>query len=136
MSQVDESNYKLDDSVTDRQLLFRMARELTQMRGMLAQVIKYMIDAESEIPEKMRRFIMYYHDVHDIVNLYHEIGVEPEDYIKKEMERCHDRYRQLLQDLHLDEGTFGKVRAEMAKDKMNRYDHTRQIAAPKKEGET
>jgi len=89
-----------------------------------------MVDAESEIPEKMRRFIMYMHDVHDIVNLYHEGGQEAPQHVKREMERCDDRYRQLLQELHLDGGTFEKVRREMAKDPENRWEHTRFL--PKK----
>ncbi|MGH7239315.1 MAG: hypothetical protein ACREHG_04520, partial [Candidatus Saccharimonadales bacterium] len=65
------------------------------------------------------------HDVHDVMNLYHEQGHEPPDYIKREVERCDDRYRQILTQLHTDGGAFEKVRAEMAGDKANRYDHTR-----------
>ncbi len=107
--------------------LERCSRELTQIRQQMSKVISYIIDAESEIPEKMRRFIMYMHDVHDIVNLYHEMGQEAPQHVRREMERCDDRYRQLLQELHLDGGTFEKVRREMAKDPENRWDHTRLI---------
>jgi len=105
--------------------LQRCSRELTLIRKQMSKVISYIIDAESEIPEKMRRFIMYMHDVHDIVNLYHEMGQEAPQHVRREMERCDDRYRQLLQELHLDGGTFEKVRREMAKDPENRWDHTR-----------
>jgi len=105
--------------------LERCSRELTLIRQQMSKVISYIIDAESEIPEKMRRFIMYMHDVHDIVNLYHEMGQEAPQHVRREMERCDDRYRQLLQELHLDGGTFEKVRREMAKDPENRWDHTR-----------
>jgi len=122
--------------VTEKELhleavyLERCSRELTLIRQQLSKVINYMVDAESEIPEKMRRFIMYMHDVHDIVNLYHEGGQEAPQHVKREMERCDDRYRQLLQELHLDGGTFEKVRREMAKDPENRWEHTRFL--PKK----
>ena len=105
--------------------LERCSRELTLIRQQMSKVISYIIDAESEIPEKMRRFIMYMHDVHDIVNLYHEMGQEAPQHVRREMERCDDRYRQLLQELHLDGGTFEKVRREMAEDPENRWDHTR-----------
>jgi len=98
---------------------------------MMTEVIKYMRDAESEIPERMRRFIMYMHDVHDIVNLYHENGQPPPQWVLREMERCDDRYRQILDEMHKDGGTFEKVRREMAKDPLNRWDHTRQLAKPK-----
>ena len=105
--------------------LERCSRELTQIRQQMSKVINYIIDAESEIPEKMRRFIMYMHDVHDIVNLYHEMGQEAPEHVRREMERCDDRYRQLLKELHLEGGTFEKVRREMAEDPENRWDHTR-----------
>lgn len=127
----DEVEFKLDNSLTERDLLFRACRELTTMRQMLTKVVNYMVDAESEIPEKMRRFIMYMHDVHDIVNLYHENGQIAPRYVLEEMERCDDRYRQLLEQMHTDGGIFEKVRREMAADPKNRWDHTRQLAKPK-----
>jgi hypothetical protein len=109
----------------------RISKEIKQIREMMSKVINYMVDAESEIPEKMRRFIMYMHDVHDIVNLYHENGQPPPPHVLREMERCDDRYRQLLTEAHTDGGTFEKVRREMATDPENRWDHTRQLTKPK-----
>ena len=111
--------------------LKRMADDMKLIREMMSKVINYMVDAESEVPEKMRRFIMYMHDVHDIVNLYHEGGQTAPRHVLAEMERCDDRYRQLLEEMHLDGGTFEKVRREMAKDPLNRWDHTRQLSKPK-----
>ncbi len=73
----------------------------------------------------MRRFIMYMHDVHDIVNLYHEGGQSAPRHVTQEMERCDDRYRQLLEELHSEGNAFEKVRREMSKDPANRWDHTR-----------
>jgi len=105
--------------------LHRIARDMATVKEMVAKVVNHMVDAESEIPEKMRRFVMYMHDVHDIVNLYHENGQPPPAHVLREMERCDDRYRQLLAEQHTDGGTFEKVRREMAKDPANRYDHTR-----------
>lgn len=105
--------------------LKRIADEMKKLRQMVSEVVNYMHDAESEVSEKMRRFIMYMHDVHDIVNLYHERGLDCPDYIMREMERCDDRFRQLLAEAHTDGGTFEKVRREMAKDTANKWDHTR-----------
>jgi hypothetical protein len=124
----DEDN--LND-LSEKQLLLRIAKELKIIRENTGKVIYAIHDAESEIPEKMRRFIMYMHDVHDIVNLYHEGGQVPPPYVLREMERCDDRYRQLLEEYHTDGGAFEKVRREMAKDPLNRWDHTRQLAKPK-----
>lgn len=116
---------------SDSVYLERISKEMKQIREMMAKVINYMVDAESEIPEKMRRFIMYMHDVHDVMNMYQEHGQEPPEHVKAEARRCDDRYRQLLKELHLDGGTFEKVRREMAEDPENRWDHTRQLTKPK-----
>lgn len=124
-----EEDDKLPDNQTE--LLKRIARELTTIRQGVGKVLFAISDAESEVPEKMRRFIMYMHDVHDVSYMYEERGLSVPEHIRREMERCDDRYRQLLQELHLDGGTFEKVRREMAKDPNNRWDHTRQLTPPK-----
>ncbi len=114
--------------------LKRIDANMKLVREMMTKVVNYMVDAESEVPEKMRRFIMYMHDVHDIVNLYHEGGQQVPRHVMAEMERCDDRYRQLLEGMHSDGGTFEKVRREMAEDPLNRWDHTRQLTKPKENG--
>src|SRR6266403_1697899 len=116
---------------SDRDLLERIARELKTIRELTSSAVFALREAGSEIPEKMRRFIMYMHDVHDIVNLYHENGQPPPSWVLREMERCDDRYRQLLTEAHTDGGAFEKVRREMAEDPENRWDHTRLLTKPK-----
>ena len=116
--------------------LEHIARDMQTMVGLLGKVITYIVDAESEIPERMRRFIMYMHDVHDVMWMYHENGQEPPEYIKVEARRCDDRYRQILAELHSDTGAFEKVRREMAADPFNRYDHTRLLLKQTHKGES
>ena len=113
--------------------LERMGRELKTIREMMSKVINHIVDAESEIPEKMRRFISYMHDVHDVSYMYEERGITVPPHIHREMERCDDRYRQLLNELNFDGGKFEKIRREMAADPENRWDHTRLLPKPKKE---
>lgn len=105
--------------------LARLARDMQAIRSMLTEVVNYMKEAESEIPEKMRRFMMYFHDVHDIKYMYEEHGQPPPPHVVKEIERCDDRYRHLLEDLNLDTGAFERVRQEMSKRTGNRWDHSR-----------
>jgi len=112
---------------SEKVYLERIAWDMATVKQMLAKVVNYMVEAESEVSEKMRRFIMYMHDLHDVTFMYTQMGHEPPPHIKREMERCDDRYRQLLEEAHTDGGTFEKVRREMAKDPLNRWDHTRQI---------
>ena len=107
--------------------LERIAGDIKILREQLGKVITYMVDAESEVPEKMRRFVMYMHDMHDVKNMYQELGLEVPDYVMREVERCDDRLRQTLKEQHSEGGTFEKVRREMAKDTENRWDHTRQL---------
>lgn len=116
--------------------LNRQSRELKTIRELLAQVANHLINAEVEVPERMRRFSSYMHDVHDIKYMYEEQGHDAPSHILREMERLDDRYRQILKELHLDGGTFEKVRREMAGDPENRYDHTRLLFKPEKADET
>lgn len=111
--------------------LERIARELKSIRELVQKAVHSIVQAESEVPEKMRRFAMYMHDVHDILLMYQQIGQEPPEHVKYEARRCDDRFRQLLSEAHTDGGTFEKVRREMAKDPFNRWDHTRLLTQEK-----
>jgi tRNA G18 (ribose-2'-O)-methylase SpoU len=118
--------------MTDNELKV-LKDDIHSIKNMLAKVVNSMVEAESEIPEKMRRFVMYMHDMHDVKNLYDEHGQAVPSWVLREVERCDDRLRQLLQELHTDGGAFEKVRREMAKDVDNRWDHSRAITGPRKE---
>jgi hypothetical protein len=124
----EEPEYKLDDSVTERDLLFRIARELTTMRKQNTELLGFFRDAEAEVPESLRRFANYMHDVHDIIFVYESRGQPCPAYIVEEMERLDDRYRQILKTHNTDGGAIEKIRREMAADPENRWDHTRQLS--------
>lgn len=79
-----------EDDVSDHDLLLRIARELKIIRELVSKGINAMVDAEAEVPEKMRRFIMYMHDMHDVKNLYDEHGTQVPAYVLREVERCDD----------------------------------------------
>ena len=108
----------------------RLAREVSSVRQLVTQVVQYIREAESEIPEKMRRFMNYMHDVSDVRYMYESLGHPLPAHLLRELERLDDRYRQLLKEMHLDGGSFEKVRREMASDPENRWDHTRLLYAP------
>lgn len=110
--------------------LNRIAREMATMRSMVVEIIKYIRDAESEVPEKMRRFMNYMHDLHDIKYMYEELGHPVPPHHLREMERCDDRFRQLIAEQNAAGGAFDRVRRDMASDPMNRWDHTRQLPPP------
>lgn len=109
----------------------RQSRELTTVRQLLTDVVNYARDAESEIPEKIRRFMNYMHDLHDIKYMYEELGHAVPQHHLREMERCDDRFRQLMEKMNTDGGAFEKIRREMADDPKNRWDHTRLLSKPK-----
>jgi hypothetical protein len=104
------------DEEANASVLERIARELTTIRQLLSKTSNAAADAESEVPQKMRRFAMYMHDLHDMTYMYETRGHPVPSYILREMERCDDRFRQLLEELHVDGGAFEKIRREMAKD--------------------
>lgn len=114
-----------EEQISDNVLLSRIARDMQTVKQMFTEVVFYMKEAEHEVSEKMRRFIMYMHDLHDVSYLYESRGLPVPPHVTAELERCDDRYRQLLEEANAPGGTFEKVRREMAKDVNNRWDHTR-----------
>lgn len=124
---------ELENQLTDRDLLLRIARELKTIREGVGKALFAMHEAEAEVPEKMRRFANYFHDIVHIKGEYVTLGIQPPKWLDEEMERCHDRMRQALIELHTDGGAFEKVRRNMAQDPNNRYDHTRQLSKPKEQ---
>jgi len=118
------------EEVSDSDRLRMIHTEIKTIRDLVSKAVNAMIEAESEVPEKMRRFIMYMHDMHDVKNLYDEHGIPCPPYVLREVERCDDRLRQILETLHTDGGAFEKVRQEMAADPNNRWDHTRLLSKP------
>lgn len=108
-----------------------IARDIRELLLLVREVVKYMKEAESEVPEKMRRFIMYMHDVHDVAYMYEERGLAVPPHVLREMERCDDRYRHLIDDASIDLGWLERVRSEMTQRQGNRWDHSRLL--PKKE---
>lgn len=124
---VNEPEFKLDDSITERDLLFRIYRELKVIRENTGKALFAMHAAEAEIPESLRRFMNYMHDIHDVKYMYEELGHPVPGHLNDELQRCDDRYRQILKTLHTDGGALEKVRRDMAADPDNRWDHTRQL---------
>jgi hypothetical protein len=116
----------------DEANLKNLARDMRQILLEVREVTKYMKDAESEVPEKVRRFIMYFHDVHDMQNLYNELGLVPPKHIRQEIERCADRFKHILEDQYNTDkdGTFERVRQDMTERGGNRYDWKNALAKP------
>lgn len=117
--------------MADEVTLDRIARELKDIRALLTKVINAHHAGEEEIPEHIQRFCMYMHNLHSISWMYHENGQIVPPHINAEMERCDDRFRQLLAAVNTDGGAFERVRREMAADPNNRWDHTKQLEKPK-----
>src|ERR1700678_24295 len=130
MADDDDINLK---NLNTQQLLLRQAQEMKMIRQMMTTVVGYIRDAEQDMPERYRRFVNAFHDVHDIKFMYEEHGAEVPDYVSSEIRRMDDRYRQILNEMNAEGGAFNKVRREMAKDPHNRYEHTKQLTGPKKE---
>lgn len=128
VDEADDINLKDLDT---KALMLRQAQEMKMIRQMMTTVVGYIRDAEQDMPERYRRFVNAFHDIHDIKYMYEEHGADVPAYILSEIRRMDDRYRQILDELNAEGGAFNKVRREMAKDPHNRYEHTRQLAAPK-----
>lgn len=115
-------------------LLAQMVQHMHDIKRDLQGVVNYIHEAESECPEKLRRFANYYHDCHDIKYMYEEHGIPVPEHILSEIRRLDDRYRQILDKYNVGGGAIEKVRREMAGDKANRWDHTLRLEPPKETG--
>jgi hypothetical protein len=113
------------DNVSDHVILLRIARELKTIREGIGKALFAIADAESEIPEKLRRFMNYCHDIHAMKFMYEEVGHQAPAYVMHELERVDDRYRQIIGEMKAEGGPINKVMREMAADPLNRWDHTR-----------
>lgn len=105
-------------------------QEMKAIRQDFVKVVNYIHDAESEVPEKLRRFMNYMHDLHDIKYMYEELGHVVPAHQLREMERCDDRFRQILLNDEKISNTIDKVRREMSADPLNRWDHAKQLMKP------
>jgi len=123
----DEEQADLKGDLPIEAYLERLCREMTTTRRLMSKFVNSMERAESEVPESVRRFTTYMHDIHDITYMYEERGLVVPRWILDEMQRCDDRLRQILKDQHQVGGAFERVRVEMAGDKENRWDHTRAL---------
>lgn len=121
---------KLDKDIPVEVHLGRIARELKTIRELATTAVTYLRDAESEIPEKYRRFVNAFHDVHHVGWVYEEKGHPIPPHVLRELERLDDRYRQIIAEMNASGAAFDKVRREMASDPMNRWDHTRELPKP------
>jgi hypothetical protein len=107
--------------------LKRIADDMKIIRQQNTELLKFYRSAESEVPESLRRFANYFHDLHDIKYMYEEHGTTPPKHVLQEIERLDDRYRQILKEHNTDGGAIEKIRREMAADPDNRYDHKQQL---------
>jgi hypothetical protein len=63
--------------------------------------------------------------------MYESLGTTVPEHVNKEIQRCDDRYRQILKRLHTGGQAFEMIRREMASDPDNRWDHTKFLEKPK-----
>ncbi len=86
-------------------------------------LIGYEDKADDEVPEYIRRFAMYYHDMLHIRVAYEEKGLPVPSFIADQVEYCHDRMELILAHENNQGGAFYKNRQELyaADDVANRY---------------
>ena len=120
-------------TVSNEELLAWMKnihQELKTIRQLNSEMTRFMRDAEAEVPESLRRFANYFHDLHDVKFVYEEHGQDVPQYVLRELERLDDRYRQILKEHKKEGGAINKIIREMSGDKENRWDHTKQLPKP------
>jgi hypothetical protein len=90
-----------------------------QLEALSTVLINYVVRAEKEVPEYLRRLSMYYSDMVHAKYLWEEAGHQFPDVFKAELDRTHHRIEECIGEETSQGGTFHKT--------MERY---------KKEGKT
>ena len=105
-----------------------MLKELKEINRKLDMLFGVIGEAEKEIPEYARRFVMYFHDLAHIRWVYEEKGMSIPRHIDHEIERCHDRYKKILERENNQGGAFQRIAEEMASEGGTQYLHGRRKA--------
>lgn len=79
--------------------------------------------AEQEIPEYLRRAMMYYHDLIHVIGEWKALGHQAPKDLEIELERTHDRILHCIEDENQQGGTFERIRKEITDRGGHRYDH-------------
>lgn len=88
-------------------------KELQSLNAGLRTAITALEKAESEIPEHMRRFMMYMHDLVHVRWAYEEKGIMIPPYIDEAIEYAHDRLRVLIDRENQQGGAFDRGRQDL-----------------------
>ena len=94
-------------NLSSDEALNQIAKDIHVIREKISAYVNAQHEAESEIPEKLRRFVTYWHALHDIINIYEEKGQDAPSNIKREMERLMTASPALVE-AHLDDNVFGQ----------------------------
>jgi len=70
--------------------------------------VAYIVKAEKEVPEYLRRLSMYYNDMFHLKILWEQAGQQLPDILKAEIERTHHRLAECIEEESNQGGTFHK----------------------------
>src|SRR5215468_7597681 len=85
-------------------------RDINRKLEILSKVlIDYVVKAEKEVPEYLRRLSMYYSDMVHAKYLWEEAGHQFPDVLKAELDRTHHRLEECIDEERAQGGTFHKT---------------------------
>ena len=101
---VEAMNYRRESAGSEElQVLREISSKLDQLAGV---VVAYIVKAEKEVPEYLRRHTMYYNDLFHLKILWEQAGQQLPDELKAEIDRTHHRLLELIEEESNQGGTF------------------------------
>ena len=90
-------------------VVYELRRINAQLEALSTVVINYIVRAEKEVPEYLRRLSMYYSDMVHAKYLWEEAGHQFPDVLKAELDRTHHRLEECIDEERAQGGTFHKT---------------------------
>ena len=101
---VEAMSYRRESVGSDE---LQVLKEISSKLDNLASVVvAYIVKAEKEVPEYLRRHTMYYNDLFHLKILWEEAGQQLPDELKAEIDRTHHRLLELIEEESNQGGTF------------------------------
>ena len=90
-------------------VLHELRRLNTNLETLNKVVIGYIVRAEKEVPEYLRRLTMYYSDLFHAKYLWEDSGHQMPPILRNEVDRVHHRIEECIEEESMQGGTFHEI---------------------------
>jgi hypothetical protein len=105
--------------MNDDQILVELHEINKKLDTLSTVIVSYIVKAEKEVPEYLRRLSMYYNDMFHMKILWEQSGQQLPAILRDEIDRTHHRLEECIQEEINQGGAFHKTMERYAKEGKN-----------------